>query len=323
MPALVLATAALVPAFLLLWFFVSRDANPEPRGVLARTFLLGVLGPIPVVPLAMVLEGAGASLGGAYGGAFSQAVLGAAIPEELFKFAVLRFYVWKHPAFDEPMDGIVYGATASLGFAALENLLYVGSGGTGVAILRAFTAVPGHATWGAIMGAHVGRARFAPPEQARGIMVRGVLWCIALHGAYDFLLFTKSMLALLAPIVLVFGFVWVWRILRAARTEQKLRVATERVEVFGTGDSASVLVETSVAEVTLRRTPWGVIKMLLGGTGLTAAGLFDCLMIFGLFDRTIEPDARLALGVMGGLTLLVGVGFFFLFRSGLRAQVRA
>ncbi len=323
MPALALAIAALVPAFLLLWFFVSRDANPEPRGVLARTFLLGVLVPIPVVPMALMLEGAGASLGGAYGGAFKQAILGAAIPEELFKFAVLRFYIWKHPAFDEPMDGIVYGATASLGFAALENLLYVGGGGTAVAILRAFTAVPGHATWGAIMGAYVGRARFAPPEQARGLMVRGVLWCIALHGAYDFLLFTRSALALLAPLVLVFGFVWVWRILRSARAEQKLRVVTERVEVSATPESASILVETTAVEVTRRRSPWGVIKMLLGGTGLTVAGLFLLLMIFGLFDATIEPDARAALLVMGVLSGLLGVGFFFLFRSGLRTQVRA
>ena len=90
-----------------------------------------------------------------------KAVLGAAIPEELFKFLVLRWYVWRKPHFDEPLDGVVYGATASLGFATLENILYVGSHGLEMAVLRALTAVPGHAFTGVVMGAFLGRARFA------------------------------------------------------------------------------------------------------------------------------------------------------------------
>ena len=90
------------------------------------------------------------------------------IPEETFKYLVLTRYSARHRAFDEPMDGIVYGAVASLGFAALENLLYVGSGDLGTAVARAATAVPGHAFTGAIMGYYVGQARFGPLGSASG-----------------------------------------------------------------------------------------------------------------------------------------------------------
>ena len=54
--------------------------------------------------------------------------------------------------FDELMDGIVYGAVASLGFATLENIMYCIDGGLSVVAIRALTAVPAHASFGAIMG---------------------------------------------------------------------------------------------------------------------------------------------------------------------------
>ena len=81
----------------------------------------------------------------------------AAIPEEFVKLAILVGYNMRHHAFDEPMDGIVYGVVASLGFATLENMLFVFEGGISVAVSRAFTAVPLHAFVGAIMGYYVGR----------------------------------------------------------------------------------------------------------------------------------------------------------------------
>jgi RsiW-degrading membrane proteinase PrsW (M82 family) len=65
------------------------------------------------------------------------------------------------------MDGVVYGAVASLGFATLENILYVTPNGFAVAAARAFTAVPGHALLGVIMGYYVGRAKFHSNEQQR------------------------------------------------------------------------------------------------------------------------------------------------------------
>jgi len=117
----------------------------------------------------------------------------AAIPEEFFKLVVLLFYCMRKEAFDEPMDGIVYGVVASLGFAALENLLYVVDGGTGVAFSRAFTAVPLHAFLGAIMGYYVGQA-WKNPARRTALIVRGYGIAVLLHGVYDFPLMTMNAL---------------------------------------------------------------------------------------------------------------------------------
>ena len=82
-----------------------------------------------------------------------------AVPEEFFKFWVLYYFCLKLRGFDEPMDGIVYATTISLGFSALENISY-STGIIGIGLLRALTAVPGHADWGGIMGCLFAKAYF-------------------------------------------------------------------------------------------------------------------------------------------------------------------
>jgi RsiW-degrading membrane proteinase PrsW (M82 family) len=109
----------------------------------------------------------------------------AAIPEELLKLSVVALYCARRVSFDEPMDGVVYGATAALGFAALENVLYVVGGGLAVALARSVTAVPMHAIMGAILGHYIARSRFLL-EGRRLDIWKG--WAIAtlVHGLYDF-----------------------------------------------------------------------------------------------------------------------------------------
>ena len=187
------AVSAVVPSLLLIWFFHARDVFREPPRVLWTTFGLGVL-TIPGVLLTvwplMALTGLD-ELREPYVGGLLDAFTSAAIPEELFKFAVLYLYCLRHREFDEPMDGIVYGATASLGFATLENVLYVSEGGLGVALLRAFTAVPMHAFTGAIMGYFVGQAKFRPQQRSK-LICASLGFPILLHGLYDFPLMTLT-----------------------------------------------------------------------------------------------------------------------------------
>ena len=218
-PWLLLASAV-VPALALLWYFYSRDANPEPRGVVLRTFFLGMVICAPVVPVAIELQKLGGTGGGPLGHALREAFLGAAVPEELFKFAVLWLWVRR-----QPVHGLVYGATASLGFAALENALYVASGGVGTALMRAVTAVPSHALTGAIMGAFAGRAVFgpgrSPASPALGVALVGLLAAIALHGAYDFVLMLDSgVWGLLALPILWLEIHWARRWIARLRAEQ-------------------------------------------------------------------------------------------------------
>lgn len=223
---------AIGPSLLLLWYFYRRDLNPEPRGVLIRTFFLGILITIPVGLVAVPLRMPDAFQADPIIAGLFSAFVWAAIPEEAFKFLVVTRYCARHPAFDEPMDGVVYGASASLGFATFENILYVAQGGWGVAVARAFTSVPCHACLGAIMGYFVGQARFGAKGKASSWTG---LWVAALlHGLYDFPLFVlRGMkthgtaqeglewgMFVFFLAVLVFELTWAMRIVRRLRREQ-------------------------------------------------------------------------------------------------------
>lgn len=187
--------AALLPSLLLFGYFYRKDLNPEPQHVLRNTFVLGILTVVPVllvgVPGILFLRGMSDPSLAALFMAFALA----AIPEEFFKFLVVWGYCARHQEFDEPMDGMVYGAVASLGFATMENVLYVLEGGLSTAIARALTAVPSHAFLGAIMGYFVTRARFGPSRQRGYSLFWALCLPILLHGAYDYPLILVQMQA--------------------------------------------------------------------------------------------------------------------------------
>ena len=230
-----LAVSAITPSLLLVWFFHARDAFPEPPRVLWTTFLLGMLIVAPVLLFAWPAYLLAQEIQTPLVHGFVAAFLGAAIPEELFKLLVLWRYSMRQSAFDEPMDGIVYGATASLGFATLENVLYVSGEGGSVAFMRAFTAVPGHAFLGAIMGYYVGRARFAAePGERRALLCKAFVVPTLLHGAYDFPLLAANVLEnpdsaaaapvlallVIVPVVLCVEWIWTLRLVRRGRQGQ-------------------------------------------------------------------------------------------------------
>ena len=194
--------ASIVPVLgIFLWLYF-RDRLREPPLVVIVTFVLGIVTAGPAILLEDGIVRLGTSWGIvdpagmrtlAHAGFTAFAV--AALVEELLKFAVLWGYSARRDAFDEPMDGIVYGAAASLGFAGIENVLYVVGAGAGeggsvagsmsVAVLRAFTAVPMHAACGVVMGACIGVARFTPRRRALW-MALGIGGAIGLHGFYNF-----------------------------------------------------------------------------------------------------------------------------------------
>jgi len=224
--------SAAIPSLLLLGYFYKRDLNPEPRSVLIKTFVLGILIVVPVIIIAGPLWLLNSCLNHPMLAGLYTALLCAAIPEEFFKFLVITRYSARNPAFDEPMDGVVYGATASLGFATLENILYVAQGGWMVAVARAFTAVPCHACLGAILGYYVGQEHFSVDRKCYARL--GLLVAIVLHGLYDFPLFVMIRLddnssgkwelswALLvcSLAVLVVEIVWTRRIVKRLRRQQ-------------------------------------------------------------------------------------------------------
>lgn len=107
----------LLPALFWLWFWLRQDQKkPEPTGLIVRTFVAGMI----VVPLALPLQKLALSL---FGGAALMAVW--VIIEETLKYAIALMVILWHKAVDEPIDYIIYMITIALGFAALENALFI------------------------------------------------------------------------------------------------------------------------------------------------------------------------------------------------------
>lgn len=186
---MMLLLLALVPVLFVLAWIDRQDLHPEPRDVLWIAFALGALSAAPVVAVelgadALFTELLADSAWGAIPRAAFTTLLGVALPEELAKFAVLMLYVRRHRAFDEPMDGLVYGAAVALGFAAVENLVYVVQGGAHVAVVRARLAVPGHAFDGMTMGALLAVGLVRPHARGRYALL-ALLVPVACHTLYD------------------------------------------------------------------------------------------------------------------------------------------
>ena len=138
-------------------------------------------------------------------GSVSAAFFGAAIPEEIAKFIMLWLLLRKNPYFDEKMDGIVYAVFVSLGFAALENLLYIFSNEEAymsVGIARAIFAVPGHFCFGILMGYYYSLAKFYPKTPTKNKVLILVAPIIA-HGLYDSILFITNVTPAISGILLI------------------------------------------------------------------------------------------------------------------------
>jgi RsiW-degrading membrane proteinase PrsW (M82 family) len=176
---------ALAPALLILVWVDRQDLHPEPRRVVWTTFLLGALAVAPVALVERCADTVFADLRwSTLPHTFFTTLFGVALPEELARFAVLALYARRHRAFDEPMDGLVYGAAAALGFASVENVLYVFDGGANTALMRGLLAVPGHAFDGMLMGALLSVGMIRPRAGGRSTAL-ALLLPIACHTLYD------------------------------------------------------------------------------------------------------------------------------------------
>ncbi|MDO4622521.1 MAG: PrsW family glutamic-type intramembrane protease [Eubacteriales bacterium] len=124
-----------------------------------------------------------------------------ALSEEGVKYLVLKLLTWKNPAFDYSFDGIVYAVSVSLGFAILENIEYAFSYGMTTTLVRALTAVPGHAIFGIFMGCYYGIAKvyekWGFENYRKKFAVRSLAVPVILHGFYDFMASGGNILSIL------------------------------------------------------------------------------------------------------------------------------
>jgi len=196
--------ASLAPVVIILFYIYFRDKyEKEPLGLLLKALLMGIVVVIPVIFIERMLMNM-MPQSNKVAAAFYHAFIVAGSTEELFKFLALYLLVWKSPSFNEKFDGIVYAVFVSLGFAGVENVLYVMDGGMQTAMTRALTAVPAHAIFGITMGYYLGIARIY--KELKGpYLARALLVPILLHGIYDFILMVEVgwLLLLFIPYVII------------------------------------------------------------------------------------------------------------------------
>ncbi len=197
---------ALAPILLIAFYIYWRDKHEkEPVKQLMSALVAGIVIVIPIFPIEMLLKDM-ISFNNKYTNAMYYAFVVAAFSEEIFKYIAFFAVIWRNKNFNELFDGIVYAAYISLGFAAIENILYVFQNGFSVGIVRAFTAVPAHALFGITMGYYFSLAKFEQKKRGLHIFLALVV-PIFLHGFYDFCLMSKNTWLLL--VLLVF-FVVAW-----------------------------------------------------------------------------------------------------------------
>lgn len=184
-----LIVIALAPVFIIAAYIYFRDKyEKEPIRLLAFALLAGGVAVIPILFLEQFLDSFTEYFSGLLAAAWNAFAV-AAFSEELFKYLALYILIWKSPEFNEKFDGIVYATYVSLGFAGVENILYVMDGGISTGISRAITAVPAHAIFGITMGFYFGMAKFYEKER-KSLKRKALLFPMLLHGIYDFILFT-------------------------------------------------------------------------------------------------------------------------------------
>lgn len=185
-----LLALAIAPGIAICLFIYYKDKhNREPVWLMLLSFIMGVVSIAPALVIQLTLTKPVNRLMGEgilYTGVFSYLIV--ALSEEGSKFLGLRLVPFRRKAFDDPFDGILYAVMVSMGFATLENIGYVFEHGFGTGILRMFLSVPAHATFGVLMGYHIGLAKFDPENRKRHLLL-AIFWPVFFHGTFDFFLF--------------------------------------------------------------------------------------------------------------------------------------
>ncbi|MBD2258625.1 PrsW family intramembrane metalloprotease [Pseudanabaena sp. FACHB-2040] len=205
---------AIAPIAFLLWFFYTRDKlNPEPRGLILKIFLLGMLAAIPVVLIQWLLPLP----------RFWVAIAIVPIVAEIAKYCMVRWGAYDSAEFDEPVDGIIFAAVVGLGFATLENIVVllltyftvtsVTVPGSGLpfsplqAVLdlfavRGLLGALGHALWSSFWGYGLGFTKF-PDGHSKGLVGKGLLAAILSYALFNALALSPGLLPRLAMVLLL------------------------------------------------------------------------------------------------------------------------
>lgn len=234
-----------LPVVLLATFIYMKDKNKEPSKLLLKLFLGGFLSVIITLVLSLMLE--------IFVPIFRldieklnlielvfYAFINVALVEEFAKWIITYNFSYNDNNLDEVYDMIVYSVFVALGFAFVENVLYVFEGGIGTGILRALLAVPGHACDGAIMGYYLGLAKLSEINKNNKLKKKNMLFSILIptimHGIYDYCLFTENFLfsIIFYIFVIIVYIITFKRIKRLSSIKRKMKYKDNFCPICGT-----------------------------------------------------------------------------------------
>jgi protease PrsW len=206
MQLLLIPVLGLAPGLLWLWLiYRGNKYRPDPKGLVIRTFLFGMVATIPVtfVETGLLLpyvfthiedfsNFSIASLDHLSLGEMAYlAFIVAGLTEEFSKFMVVRTTIYKSPYFDEPIDGLVYSSAAALGFASFENIGYLLSYGWQTALVRAPITTLAHVVFSAMWGYPLAMKKLKRKNSTVFLWL-GLAGAMVGHGLYDFLAFQQT-----------------------------------------------------------------------------------------------------------------------------------
>jgi len=220
-PTLAALAGGIFPALAWLWFWRREDsAHPEPRRLIALAFLAGMVTVALVIPIQKYIATLLSSTTLIY-------TAWSAI-EEIMKYLAARFTVLKRREDDEPIDPVIYMVAVALGFAALENALFLLSPLSGdtatqtilTGNLRFVGATLLHVLSSAVIGVALGLSFYKPKAAKRAYALFGVILAILLHSAFNFFILNTPE----AHLLRTFGYVWIGLIALLAVLEYVKRI---------------------------------------------------------------------------------------------------
>ena len=227
----ILVVSAVLPAlFLLVRTWRLDRLEKESPSLLVSLVVLGIVSTVLAIAWERVgtflLDRSMSERDPAYHYVFCFLVVG--LGEELCKFVLLYRRTWREREFNCTYDAVVYAVFLSLGFALWENVRYVFAYGLSTALVRAMTAVPGHASFGVFMGVWYGRAKALSLRRdhtfSRACLLLCVLIPAALHGLYDFIATDTSAAEWVFPVFILTLFALSYaQIRRSSRQDAPLR----------------------------------------------------------------------------------------------------
>ncbi len=188
---------AIIPSIILCYYVYENDiVEKEPMKMLFMLFFLGVLTTVPASFMERAIISATKISENGMLNCFILSFLIVALIEEGYKYLIVYLGTWKNKNFDHKYDAIVYAVFVSLGFATLENILYIIRNGTEIALLRGVLSVPAHAFYAVASGYYLGLAKKCAlcnlKSKSMMYKILALLAPVLLHGIFDFLLLTNN-----------------------------------------------------------------------------------------------------------------------------------